>query len=145
MTRHFSLAQVLRVREIDADREERALERILAEIARVRDGIERAERAIEAAIAGRERDLTVPLFGGHLHAACRHADLLRAHRGQMMEQLGRLEAERTIQTQAWQAAHQKREVLTGMRDEQQAAWRVAQSRAEQRSADESFLSRFHAK
>ena len=144
MTRHFSLAQVLRVREIAADREERALECILAALARVRGDIERADRAIEAALAGREHDLTARLYGGHLHAACRHADLLRAHRGQMMEQLGRLEAERTMQTQAWQAAHQKREVLTGMRDQQQSAWRIAQSRAEQRSADESFLSRFHA-
>jgi flagellar export protein FliJ len=140
----FPLAQVLRVREIVADREEQALERIVAEIVRVRGSIERVDRAMETALASRERDLNTSMPGGHLHAACGHADLLRRHRSEMIQQLGRLEAERTVQTRAWEAAHRNREVLTGMRDEQQAAWRLAQSRAEQRSADESFLSRFHA-
>jgi flagellar export protein FliJ len=145
MPNRFPLAQVLRLREITAEREERALERILAQIAQLRSRIEQADRAVAAAIETRERDLNAPLHGGHLHAACHHADLLRQHRVEMMEQLGRLEAERAAQTLAWKAAHRNREVLTGMRDEQQAAWQLAQSRAEQRAADESFLSRFQSK
>jgi flagellar export protein FliJ len=129
MTNRFPLSQVLRIREIAADREEQALGRILAEMARVRDGIDSADRAIQGAVTNRERDLDATLHGGHLHASCHHADLLRRHRIDMRVQLERLEAERAVQTRAWETARQKREVLTGMRDEQQAAWRLMQSRA----------------
>ena len=142
---HFSLSQVLRIREIAVEREERALERILAEMTRVRAAIELADQAIRAAVADRERDLRVLLHGSHLHASCHHAHQLRRHRGAMMEQLGRLEAECAAQTRAWEAAHQRREVLTGMRDAHQAARRLGQARMEQQAADEGFLSRFHAK
>lgn len=142
MAHRFSLAPVLRVREIVAEREERALGRILAEMAQLRRGIERIELEITRTARVREQGLTANMRAVHLQTSYVCVRDLRETRRQFEEQLSKLEAAREVQTRACETAYRNREVLAGMRDEQHAAWLAERAKTEQKQADDAFLRRF---
>ena len=142
MAYRFGLAPVLRVREIAADREERALARILNEIAQVRRAIERLEHEITRAARAREGGLSAPMRAVHLHTSYGCVQELRENRARFMEQLRTLEGDREVQTRACEAAYRNRELLAGMRDAERKGWLAARAKSEQKLAEEAFLNRF---
>lgn len=144
MAYRFPLAAVLRVRELAAEREELALARLHADIAATRRGIERLESEIVRTAQVRQQVMASgnSMRAAHLQASYAGVRELRATHEQLQEQLRRQEQARDAQIRVWEAAYQKREVLTGLRDSGRSAWTEAQRKLEQKQAEEGFLARF---
>src|ERR1700758_692923 len=68
MAFHFSLAAVLRVRTIIEEREEGILQKILFDISKVFDDLERIEARIEQADESRSAEIMKPCVGLDVHA-----------------------------------------------------------------------------
>ena len=142
MAYRFSLAPVLRIREIAAEREERALGRILGDVKRLRQSIERIDLEISRTAKVREQGLGASMRAMHLQTSYDCVRELRETRRQLEQQLSTLEAARRAQTLVCEAAYRDREVLAGMHDAQRSSWLERQEKAEQKQADEAFLRRY---
>ncbi len=140
----FSLAPVLRVRELAAEQEEQTLARIAAEIERLRSAIDRAEADLLQAAAARQQAFGASsLPAMHLHASYAMAQELRAHGGLLRKQLAAFEELRTQQIARYEEAYRRREVLRSLRDSDREAWMLAQNRHDGKAADDAFLARRH--
>ncbi len=129
MAYRFSLAPVLRVRELAVEQEERTLARVHAEIERLRSGIARAEADLLEAAAGRQQAFAAAALPAmHLHASYAMAQELRARIGLLRKQLVTFEELRRQQVARYEEAYRGREVLAGLREKDRAAWILAQTR-----------------
>ena len=144
MAYRFSLAPVLRVRELAAEQEEQTLARIAAEIERLRSAIDRAEADLLQAAAARQQAFASLLPAMHLHASYAMAQEIRAHGGLLRKQLAAFEELRTQQIARYEEAYRRREVLRSLRDSDRDAWMLAQNRRDGKAADEAFLARRHS-
>ncbi len=145
MAFQFSLAAVLRLREIEEQREERALMEILVELARTREKITALAAQGADAVRRREISLAASLPAAELNTLYARVQLAKKQREVAEEQLRSLEAHRATQTARYQAARQARELLTGMRDEQRTSFMATRARQEQKSLDDIFSSRWRGK
>ncbi len=141
----FTLAAVMRLREIREQIEERRLSEILVQIARTRESIATIEVEMDEAAAKREKDLANRMSGSELHAANGLAAMLKEHRQLRQEKLAHLERLRDQQIPVYKRAHQDRELLSGMREEQHEEYATEQKRQQQKVVDDLFITRMRRK
>ena len=141
MSFRFSLATLLRLREISEEREERALGRLLSEMAHAAQnlgelGTQRAEVA-----RVRVRSMSAAISAAEIHISYQRVAFLEKREAEVKEELSKLELLRQEQLRKYEAAHRDREVLSGMREEQVDQYRREQLRREQNIMDDNFSSR----
>jgi flagellar FliJ protein len=137
----FSLAVVLRLREIHEEREEQVLTQILARITQTREQLAAIQGQVAGAVLRREAQLSRQMSVAELHAAYALVQVLKARCGELVEEIRQLEQLRDKQILIYQAAHQNREVLSTMRAQQKESFRVEQGRREQTALDDIFMAR----
>lgn len=143
MAFRFPLMAVLRVRESIEQREERALQRIQLEMARVVRQIEELNEAMARAHAAREQALRRTMPGGELQSMLWQVQAAAEVKKALLVTLQGLEELRLQQMKVYQAAHRDHETMINMRNEQRDAYDVEQARGEQKYLDDIFMARRH--
>ncbi len=139
----FSLATVLRIRESLEKREERALQKIQLEMAHVLRQIEELNAEIAKSHEMREQKMTQPIPASHLHMLLWQVQAAGEKRVVLFQNLLVLEQQRDQQIKVYQQAHQNRETLTDMSNQQRDIYEQEQARDEQKSLDDIFMARRH--
>jgi len=139
----FSLATVLKIRESLEKREERVLQTIQLEMARVVHQIEELNAAIARSHKAREQAMEKPVPAIHLQLLLSQAKAAEETRALLFQNLRTLEQKRDQQIKVYQQAHQDRETLTDMSNKQRDLYDQDKARAEQKSLDDIFMARRH--
>jgi flagellar export protein FliJ len=142
MAFHFTLATVLRLREIAEQREERLLTRILAQITSTRQSLDELQQEVSTLLRLRERELQTSAPAAKLHITYAQMRSLEVMQREVNEQLAKLEGLRQQQMKVYEAAHRAREVVAGLRENQLQAYLYQQARAEQKLMDDNFIARY---
>jgi flagellar export protein FliJ len=141
MAFRFSLDAVLRFRQSVEHSEEAVLHRIVQDIAGVELELQQVDERQSRLRAQREQNLTQKLPAVHLlEIAEREMDLKRVADG-LRSRLRQLETQRVKQLAIYQTAHQDRQVLSELREQQRRAYQLNQRRQEQKTLDDLFLAR----
>jgi flagellar FliJ protein len=143
MVFRFPLATVLRVRESIEQREERALQRIQLEMARVVRQIEELDEAMANAHVAREGALRRTMLGGELQSMLWQVQAATEVKKALLVTLQGLEELRLQQMKVYQAAHQNHETMVNLFNEQRDAYEMEQARGEQKYLDDIFMARRH--
>jgi flagellar FliJ protein len=141
MAFRFPLATVLRVKEGLERREERALQRIQLEMARVAHRIDELTVAIEKAHAARNQVLQQAVPAGQLHTMLWEAKAAEDLKNALRITLQGLEEQRLKQMKVYLAAHREHETMINLFKEQRSAYEVEQTRAQQKYLDDIFIAR----
>lgn len=141
----FSLATLLRIREIAEQREERLLGQIEQEIAQHRKTLVDLALQRERMILQREEALlqstsAVDLINSHVRVAA-----IRELEASGRDQLAKLTALREKQMKIYQTAHRNSELLAGMRDDQRLEYDKSRIKQDQAAMDDNFSSRLRFK
>jgi flagellar export protein FliJ len=137
----FSLATVLRFREILEDREERLLQKILFEIAQVKENLARTEAAIVGSDVSRREEVLKPLIGHDFQASYDALRALKQTKEELRATIGKLEQLKDRQLSAYETARRNREMLTDMRAEKRDAYEADLAQREQKTLDDNFIAR----
>ena len=141
MAFHFSLATVLRVRAIIEDREEGILQKILFDIAKVFDDLERIDARIAEADDLRHAEVLKPCIGLEVHAYYGQLKELKLRRKDLEDKIQKLEQARDRQLVIYEAARRNREMLTDMREKKRTAYDSETNKREQKALDDNYISR----
>jgi flagellar export protein FliJ len=141
MAFQFSLATVLRVRGIIEDREEGILQKIISEISRILDDLERTDDQLTALDASRDADVFKPRIGIQVHASYGEVNELKQRRKDLEEQIQKLEQARDEQLIVYEAARRDREMLTDMCEKKRTAYDSDMSKREQKTLDDNYIAR----
>jgi flagellar export protein FliJ len=143
MTFRFPLATVLRVKESIERREERALQKIQLEMARVARQIEELNAAMTKAHVARELALRQTIPGSELQSMLLQVQAATEVKKALLVSLQRLEDLRVQQMKVYQAAHRDHETLINLYNEQRDVYEVDQNRLQQKYLDDIFMARRH--
>ncbi len=137
----FSLAAVLRYRESLEHIEYLTLERLQLAVTALERKIQQNESALLDALENRKSILAKGVPAAELHSVCEFEIALKQHRIALQAQWkeARLKWER--QLRAYQAVRRKRETLENLRSQQADRYNREQSKREQATIDDVFLSR----
>jgi flagellar FliJ protein len=141
MAFRFPLATVLRVKESLEKREERAVQRIQLEMARVARQIEELTEAMTKAYAARNQALRQAVPAGQLHTMLWEAQAAVEAKNALRITLQGLEEQRLKQMKVYLAAHREHETIINLFNEQRDAYEVEQTRAQQKYLDDIFIAR----
>jgi flagellar export protein FliJ len=141
MAFHFSLATVLRVRVIIEEREEGILQKILFNISKVFDDLERIDTRIEEADDSRHAEVMKPCIGLDVHAFYGEVKELKQRRKDLEDKIQKLEEARDQQLAIYEAARRNREMLTDMREKKRTAHEIEMNKREQKTLDDNYISR----
>src|SRR3984885_6439418 len=141
MAFHFSLATVLRVRVIIEEREEGILQKILFNISKVFDDLERIDTRIEEADNLRHAEVLKPCIGLDVNAYYGEVKELKKRRKNIEDKIQKLEEARDKQLAIYEAARRNREMLTDMRDKKRTAYEIEMNKREQKTLDDNYISR----
>ena len=141
MAFHFSLATVLRVRVIVEEREEGILQKILFNISKVFDDLERIDARIVEADDSRHAEVLKPCIGLEVHAYYGEVKELKQRRKDLEDKIQKLEEARDKQLIIYEAARRNREMLTDMREKKRTAYDVETNKREQKALDDNYISR----
>jgi flagellar export protein FliJ len=141
MAFHFSLATVLRVRVIIEEREEGILQKILFNISKVFDDLERIDARIVEADDSRHAEVLKPCIGLEVHAYYGEVKELKQRRKDLEDKIQKLEEARDRQLSIYEAARRNREMLTDMREKKRTAYDVETNKREQKALDDNYISR----
>lgn len=141
MAFRFSLATLLRLREIAEQREERLLGQIQNQIAQNRQTLIELEAQRQGVIRQRELALQQQTSGAEIEGFYGRLRALEDLEKSGREQLAKLEALRLQQMKAYETAHRNRDLLSGMRADKLELFRREQMRQEQNLMDDNFSSR----
>jgi flagellar export protein FliJ len=141
MAFQFSLATVLRYRESIEKREERALQAVLAELARVRHEVELVTAEMARAQDARNEAMKQPLAAIHLQGMTDRINTTVDRKKALIKSLEAINEKRDLQMKKYQAAHRDRQMLTDMRTRQHDAFEQERSRSEQKVLDDIFGAR----
>jgi flagellar FliJ protein len=141
MAFHFSLATVLRVRAIIEEREEGKLQKILFDISKVFDDLERIDTRIEEADNSRHAEALKPCFGLDVHASYGEVKELKQRRKDFEDKIQKLEEARDKQLTIYEAAKKNREMLTDMREKKRTAYNTEMNKREQKTLDDNYIAR----
>jgi flagellar export protein FliJ len=141
MAFRFPLATVLRVKESLEKREERELQRIQLEMARVAHQIEQLTEAMTKAYTARNQALQQALPAGHLHTMLWEAQAAAEARNALRISLQGLEEQRLKQMKVYLVAHREHETIINLFNKQRDAYEVEQTRAQQKYLDDIFIGR----
>jgi flagellar export protein FliJ len=142
MAFRFKLDAVLRFRESVERTEEAVLHRIVREIAEAQLELERINRKQAQLREQRERDLAQTLPAVHLLEIAEQEEQLNQIADSIRTKLQQLDIQRVKQMAIYQSAHQDRQVLSELREQQQRSYGVEQRRQEQKMLDDMFLARW---
>jgi len=141
MSFRFSLGAVLRFRQSVEHSEEAVLHRIVQDIAGVELELQQVDEKQSRLRAQREQNLTHKLPAVHLlEIAEREMELKKVADG-LRSRLRQLETQRVKQLAIYQTAHQDRQVLSELREQQRRVYQLNQRRQEQKMLDDLFLAR----
>jgi flagellar FliJ protein len=141
MAFRFPLATVLRVRESIEKREERALQSIQLEIARLLRQIEELAAEIANGHVARNTALQKPIAAINLQMMTWQTHAAEDRKTALLQTLATLEQKREAQVKTYQAAHRDHETVLNMMHEQKAAYEQEQTRAQQKYLDDIFIAR----
>ena len=141
MAFRFPLATVLRVKESLEKREERELQRIQLEKARVAHQMEQLTEAMTKAYAARNQALQQALPAGQLHTMLWEAQAAVEAKNALRITLQGLEEQRLKQMKVYLAVHREHETIINLFNEQRDAYEVEQTRAQQKYLDDIFIAR----
>jgi len=135
----FSLQAVLRFRQNLERRERLRLEAATRDLAKARRQYEEAELDRANAAAQLQSKLRQGMTAEEVRfeLACDRAR--RRCIAACLEQVGKMQALRQQQLEAYQKARQRREILENLRQRQLAAYSLIQTRREQQQMDDRFL------
>ena len=139
----FRLATVLRVRESLEEREERILQTMQLEIARIVHRVEALGTQIARTHELREQAMRRTIPAGHLQSLLWEEQSAVEQQKSLLYEVQRLGQERDLQIRVYQNAHRNREMLTDMRDEQQDVYEQESMRTQQKQLDDIFIARRH--
>jgi flagellar export protein FliJ len=137
----FTLATVLRVRESVQRQEERALQKILFEMARVAHQIDRLSTEISAACDDEERAMQRPIPASQVQLLVWKKQAAVEKRTAFIRHLQVLEQERDRQLQCYHAAYRNSETLIELRNSQQENYALKKARDDQKRLDDIFAAR----
>jgi flagellar biosynthesis chaperone FliJ len=143
MAFRFPLATILRVKESIEQREERALQKIQLEMARVARQIEDLNDAMTKAQVARQLALARSMLGGELQSMLWQVQAVGEVKKSLLVTLHELEELRLRQMKVYQAAHRDHETLINLFNEQRALYEVELARFEQKYLDDIFMARRH--
>ena len=138
----FRLDAVLRFRESVERTEEAALHRIVREIAEAQLELQQVDLKQSHLREQRERDLAKKLPAVHLLEIAEREQELAQVADRLRSQLQQLDLQRVKQMAIYQSAHQDRQVLSELREQQQRSYGMDQKRQEQKMLDDMFLARW---
>jgi flagellar export protein FliJ len=141
MAFHFSLATVLRVRTIIEEREEGILQKILFDISKVFDDLERIDERIEEADNARHAEALKPCIGLDVHTRYGEVKDLKQRRKDFEDKIQKLEEARDKQLAIYEAARRNREMVTDMREKKRTAHDAEMTKREQKTLDDNYISR----
>jgi flagellar export protein FliJ len=137
----FSLATVLRLREIAEDREERLLMQIRQQMAQSQQELADLDARCIAVIAQRESELKDQIPATELQDSYMQISVLEERKKIVREHLTKLEMLRIQQMKVYETAHRNREVIEQIREEKLELFRRDQVRREQHDMDDNFAAR----
>ena len=143
MTFRFSLATVLRVREIAEEKEERLLTQILSQIAKTQQELHELKAQVDMLLRRSEDELASSISAAQLHITYGHMRALELMQKDVAEQLVKLESLRDQQMKVYAAARRSREVLSELREAQMERFRYDLLRQEQALMDDNFAARWN--
>jgi len=138
---HFTLEQVLRVRESIERREELALQRAEMEVARVCRRIEELTEDLAAANGKRDEALKGPMQAYLLQGMEAEIKAIIEARQTMTDALKIVRGQRDQQMKIYQAAHNSRRMLTDLEKQQRTEYEVGEVKAQQKKIDDLFAAR----
>jgi flagellar export protein FliJ len=141
MAFQFSLATVLRVRGIVEEREEGILQKILFDISKIFDDLERTDAQLAESNASRDADVFKPFIGLQVHASYGQVKELKQRRKNLEGQIQKLEQARDAQLIVYEAARRDREMLTDMREKKRNAFDADVNKREQKALDDNYIAR----
>jgi flagellar export protein FliJ len=141
MAFQFSLATVLRMRGIVEEREVGILQKILLDISKSFDDLERADALFAELDASRHAEVFKPCIGLEVHASYGELNELRQRRKDIEGQIQKLEQARDEQLIVYDAARRNREMLTDMREKKRTAFDSEMSKREQSTLDDNYIAR----
>jgi flagellar export protein FliJ len=137
----FSLATVLRLREIAEQREERLLTQILVQINSTRQSLDELKTQVNALLRRREQELQERTPAAQLHVNYAQMRALEAMQKDVTDQLAQLETLRLQQVKIYDAARCARELVAAVREQQFERFIYERARQEQMMMDDMFISR----
>jgi len=143
MAFRYALQPLLRLRESLERQEEQCLFALAALVSRLRAQIEQLHQNEFEVKRAELREMTTVSLGASLQFSAVREAAFRMVRKKLQMQLEEAERKRLLKLREYQAVRQKREVLQGLRDRQEAAYELGLARHEQQTADEAFLIRTH--
>jgi len=141
MAFRFSLATVLRVRGIIEEREEALLQKILFDISKIFEDLERNEAQLVETDASRQADVLKPCIGLQIQASYGEVQQLKQRRKDLATRIQELEQARDRQLIVYEAARRGREILTDMRQKKRTAYDNEASKREQKILDDNYIAR----
>jgi flagellar export protein FliJ len=141
MAFRFTLAAVLKYRKNLEQREYLALGRVYQEIAQVEAQLSRCEEWLAEITNLRAAETARGIASIHLQDAYEQERGLEMQRDELQVKRQELHMKRLQCLKAYELARQKREILEELRNQQQSAYVIDQSRRDQRRTDDIFLSR----
>jgi flagellar export protein FliJ len=141
MAFRFKLDAVLRFREGVEHTEEAALYRIVQQINEAEAELKQTTINQDQLRQQREQELTLKLPAVHLLEIGEHELELKNAAEALRLRLKQLEIERVQQLAIYKSAHQDREILSELRDQQRRTHELEQTRQEQKMLDDLFLAR----
>jgi flagellar export protein FliJ len=138
----FRLDAVLRFRESVELTEEATLHRIVRELAEIQLELQQVDLKQAQLREKREHDLARKLPGVHLLEITEREQELRQAADRLRQQLQQLDLQRVKQLAIYKSAHQDRQVLSELREQQQRSYGLDQRRREQKMLDDMFLARW---
>jgi flagellar export protein FliJ len=137
----FSLATVLRLREIAEGREERLLMQIRQQMAQSQQELADLDARCTSVIAQRESELQGQIPATELQDSYLQISTLEERKKIVREHLMKLETLRVQQMKVYETAHRNREVIEQIREEKLELFQREQVRQEQHVMDDNFASR----
>lgn len=134
----FSLATVLRVREIAEDKEERLLTQILGQIAKTKQELNDLQAQVDMLLRRTENELASSISAAQLHITYGQMRALEVMQKDVAEQLTKLEMLRDQQMKVFATARRNREVISQLREDQMERFKYELSRQEQALMDDNF-------
>jgi flagellar export protein FliJ len=141
MAFRFSLATLLKLREIAEQREERLLGQIQSQIVQARQSLVDLATQREGLFRRREEALQQSTSAVELLNSYEQVRVVERHEENGRAQLEKLETLRVQQMKIYQDAHRKAEVLTEMRGDQKELFYKELTKKEQSVMDDNFSSR----
>jgi flagellar export protein FliJ len=140
----FSLASVLRLRELAEEREERLLKGIQSEITRASENLNSNAAELNAVYASRDNTSQL-ILAADLHSSYAQIDKLSGSRNQLIQHIEKLEELKGRQMISYREVLQNREALDQIREQKRFEHETRVAKREQNLMDDTFGSKWARK